>query len=187
MEIKKESTGIFEGENDSRALLITVDDEFAGYEIRLAFLTPSGFRCITPEIKIKNGEAKYFLPASLFDAPGRLLAQIVAENEEQRIVKSEVFAFDVEKSVAFDAALEKDGEIITLMGIKESLDKLFEDIESYAHLSDIPTKTSDLFNDSGFLTQHQDISGKQDKLIFDDAPTENSVNPVTSNGIYTAL
>lgn len=29
----------------------------------------------------------------------------------------------------------------------------------------IPTKTSDLTNDSGFLTQHQDISGKQDTLV----------------------
>lgn len=28
----------------------------------------------------------------------------------------------------------------------------------------IPTKTSDLENDSGFLTQHQDISGKQDTI-----------------------
>lgn len=33
-----------------------------------------------------------------------------------------------------------------------------------AKLSDIPTKTSDLQNDSGFLTQHQDISGKADKV-----------------------
>lgn len=29
----------------------------------------------------------------------------------------------------------------------------------------IPTKTSDLTNDSGFLTEHQDISGKLDKIV----------------------
>lgn len=29
---------------------------------------------------------------------------------------------------------------------------------------DVPTKTSDLENDSGFLTEHQDISGKQDVI-----------------------
>ena len=34
----------------------------------------------------------------------------------------------------------------------------------YAEPGDIPTKTSDLTNDSGFLTQHQDISGKADKV-----------------------
>ena len=33
-----------------------------------------------------------------------------------------------------------------------------------ADTADIPTKTSDLTNDSGFLTQHQDISGKVDKV-----------------------
>lgn len=39
---------------------------------------------------------------------------------------------------------------------------------SYNDLEDkptIPTKTSELNNDSGFLTEHQDISGKQDVLI----------------------
>ena len=34
-----------------------------------------------------------------------------------------------------------------------------------ATIDDIPTKTSDLTNDSGYLTEHQDISGKQDVLV----------------------
>lgn len=41
---------------------------------------------------------------------------------------------------------------------------------SYTDLSDkptIPSKTSELQNDSGFLTQHQDISGKQDKATLE--------------------
>ena len=41
---------------------------------------------------------------------------------------------------------------------------------SYTDLSDkptIPSKTSQLQNDSGFLTQHQDISGKQDKATLE--------------------
>lgn len=40
---------------------------------------------------------------------------------------------------------------------------------SYTDLSNkptIPSKTSELQNDSGFLTQHQDISGKQDKATL---------------------
>lgn len=36
---------------------------------------------------------------------------------------------------------------------------------SYIVRKTIPTKTSDLTNDSGFLTEHQDISGKQDVLV----------------------
>lgn len=41
---------------------------------------------------------------------------------------------------------------------------------SYTDLSNkptIPSKTSELQNDSGFLTQHQDISGKQDKATLE--------------------
>ena len=41
--------------------------------------------------------------------------------------------------------------------------KTNDDYIHLAKLSQIPSKTSDLTNDSGFLTQHQDISGKADK------------------------
>ncbi len=37
------------------------------------------------------------------------------------------------------------------------------DLTSYAKKTDLPTKTSELTNDSGFITEHQDISGKADK------------------------
>ena len=37
------------------------------------------------------------------------------------------------------------------------------DLTSYAKKTDLPTKTSELTNDSGYLTEHQDISGKADK------------------------
>lgn len=39
------------------------------------------------------------------------------------------------------------------------------DLAPYAKKTEVPTKTSQLTNDSGFLTSHQDISGKQDRLI----------------------
>lgn len=41
------------------------------------------------------------------------------------------------------------------------------DLTSYAKKTDVPTKTSQLTNDSGFLTSHQDISGKQDKATLE--------------------
>lgn len=49
------------------------------------------------------------------------------------------------------------------------LDGITQLISRKADASSVPTKTSDLTNDSGFLTQHQDISGK-----------ENTSNKVTS-------
>lgn len=55
------------------------------------------------------------------------------------------------------------------------------------------TISSDNVDDTGatnlFVTSDEKStwSGKQDALTFDDAPTENSNNPVKSGGIYTAL
>ena len=49
---------------------------------------------------------------------------------------------------------------------------------SYNDLNDkptIPTNTSDLNNNSGFLTEHQDISGKQDEI-----PIVHIANDITS-------
>lgn len=76
-----------------------------------------------------------------------------------------------------------------------------------ADVSDIPTKTSDLTNDSGFVTGQEvsqtyetksdataketalqnAINTKQDILTFDNVPTNGSSNPVKSDGIYDAL
>ena len=41
------------------------------------------------------------------------------------------------------------------------------DLTSYAKKTEVPTKTSQIENDSGFLTRHQDISGKQDKSTLE--------------------
>lgn len=41
------------------------------------------------------------------------------------------------------------------------------DLTSYAKKTEVPTKTSQLTNNSGFLTSHQDISGKQDKATLE--------------------
>lgn len=43
-----------------------------------------------------------------------------------------------------------------------------QDISGKADKSEIPTKVSQLQNDSGYLTQHQDISGKADKSYVDE-------------------
>ena len=41
------------------------------------------------------------------------------------------------------------------------------DLTPYAKKTEVPVKTSQLTNDSGFLTSHQDISGKQDKSTLE--------------------
>jgi len=63
---------------------------------------------------------------------------------------------------------------------------------SDAFIKNKPTKLSDFTDDVGYLTSHQDISGKLNKYSsgssdWDTAPTSGSTKPVTSGGIYTAL
>lgn len=75
-----------------------------------------------------------------------------------------------------------------------------EDVGALPDNTPIPSKTSDLTNDSGFATT-SDVStaladytttadlttllaAKQDTLTFDNTPTENSNNPVKSGGVY---
>lgn len=77
-----------------------------------------------------------------------------------------------------------------------------EDVGALPDNTPIPSKTSDLTNDSGFATT-SDVStaladytktadlttllaAKQDTLTFDNAPAENSNNPVKSGGVYAA-
>lgn len=50
-----------------------------------------------------------------------------------------------------------------LISIDEYIVELKEDVNKKANITAIPTKTSQLTNDSGYLTAHQDISGKADK------------------------
>lgn len=56
---------------------------------------------------------------------------------------------------------DEDSTKATRAGIEENLIIVGEPKEKYV----IPTKNSELTNDIGFLTQHQDISGKQDVLV----------------------
>jgi len=55
----------------------------------------------------------------------------------------------------------------------------------------VPTALSDLSDDSTHRlvtdTQISDWDNKQDQLTFDNTPTEDSTNPVTSNGIHDSL
>lgn len=61
---------------------------------------------------------------------------------------------------------------------------------SYQDLTDKPTKVSAFENDAGYIDQTQLTSGlasKQDVLTYDTVPTAGSTNPVTSEGIKSAI
>ena len=55
------------------------------------------------------------------------------------------------------------------------------DTTSFALKTDIPTKTSQLTNDSGFLTAHQDISGKADKTELHNHDNKTVLDNITND------
>ena len=161
------------GENDARILALTVEEAYASHEIRLAFLTPFGHKCLSPEIRVENGVVSYPLPACLLDATGKLLAQIVAENGEGQVAKSDVYAFPVERSILCDDGDFTDEGFVTIGMLDNAVKALQADVVSlspaafsgsYADLTDtpelpvIPQNVSAFTNDAGYLTQHQSLA-----------------------------
>lgn len=55
-----------------------------------------------------------------------------------------------------------DGKYVDISNIEASIQNI---INNKADKSEVPTKVSELENDKGYLTEHQDISGKQDNLV----------------------
>lgn len=78
-------------------------------------------------------------------------------------------------------AIELDGELsLETLGIQAKGD--------YALSSTIPTKVSELTNDSGYLTEHQDISGKADKAttLAGYGITDGATTTFVADAIYKA-
>lgn len=96
-------------------------------------------------------------------------------NEEEGTTEIKVDLSDyVTKDEAYDSATKtwveeqgyaKDSDFSEWAKAEEKPTYTAEEVGALPDTTYIPTKTSDLNNDSGFLTEHQDISGKQDKLI----------------------
>ena len=133
MELKLQNGVPVSGENDARLLNVAVEEAYASDEIRLAFLTPAGRRLLSAPLTLTNGEGQFPLPAAVLDADGRLYAQIVAENDDLRVAKSEMFAFDVEKSVRCGETEPVGSGLITLGGVQTQLSLLQSAFDAHTH------------------------------------------------------
>lgn len=75
--------------------------------------------------------------------------------------------------------------------VNEAMTTANIDLSEYAKTDDLPTKVSQLTNDSGYLTEHQDISGKLDKEDYIDwfatgisIPESADLNTYKTNGKF---
>lgn len=164
MEIRLNEKALFEGEHQSRTLELFTEAEMSEYEVRLAFLTPAGRRFLTDAVPFSGESAAYPLPAFLLDAPGVLYAQMVAEDENLHIRKSDVFAFEVEKSIDAAASAEG-GEVYSLKRIFSRIEELSSELGTFAKKTEVPTKVSDLFNDADYASKsYVDALGDYENL-----------------------
>ena len=93
------------------------------------------------------------------------LHKFVSANEKAQITTNQNDIADIKNGENLDSFADVEEELEAKADksttyTKTDVDNLLDD---KADKTEIPTKTSDLENDSGFLTQHQDVSGKEDK------------------------
>lgn len=79
-------------------------------------------------------------------------------------------------------------KIKTALGYTPVNEAALNDKVSTGVLTNAITSVTHNFNQAltGYA-QKKDLNGKQDELVFDSAPTENSSNTLTSGAIYTAI
>ncbi len=108
------------GENNSRTVKISVDENYRNKNIKIGFITPRGKVFITDDISLSDGEGEYSLPYELLDGKGILLSQLIVYEGEEFIIKSPVYEFPVYRSVD-----DEDCPCVTPEGIR-SLAFLYE-------------------------------------------------------------
>lgn len=104
----------------------------------------------------------------LIDGFDNTVDEKISEHNNSSIVHSDIRGLISTLAERLNAFLDTDEEsldqISELISFIQNNRTLIEGITTdKADKSEIPTKTSELVNDSGYLTEHQDISGKADR------------------------
>ena len=130
-------------------------------------------------VEVKDNQVTFELTTEILQIIGELEVEI-AFYENTNIITSIIFKMGILRSIRDDTVVEiinKNDAIADILVKldnkvnKEYVDNLVTNIQTggidltdYAKKTDLPTKVSQLNNDSNFLTVHQDISGKVDKV-----------------------
>lgn len=164
-------------------------------------------------MKVKNIMFSGFMAAVLAGACGAADAATVLASKEfvttELGKKQNTLKFDTTPTAMSENPVTSGGVAAALEGkadktsvgnvptgydsIVDYVDEKTKDIASDAQLGDLSDKVSaneaKLEGLTGTVAQEiaAAVGGKQDKLTFDDTPTENSANPVKSGGVYAAL
>ena len=111
-------------------------------------------------VSIVKGGIANIITNSVYDSDSNKLATMsdIPKNSDfylSQLKQKDYYSLD-SKPCINNIELDSGNNTLEKLGIQAS--------GNYALKSEIPTNTSELTNDSGYLTEHQDISGKVDKI-----------------------
>lgn len=166
-EVKKEITILaMENENDSKTLEISLPLVLVDKWIYLDFETPNGVKSqtgqLTPIVKGAECFVSYDIKGILTQIAGTLKMQVLAKDSSGLVWKSYVTSFTLKTSINATEEIAKANPDV-LADLQGQIDELKEGgvggVTSYNDLTDkpvIPSKMSDLTNDSGYITGESD-------------------------------
>ena len=123
--------------------------------------TPVGDKYVTEEqLLAKDYATKTYVGEQIANAEHLKREIVTVLPSDTEASDNVIYMLKVESTTGND----KYQEYMKIDGTIQMIGDTSVDLTDYAKTTDIPTNTSDLTNDSGFLTEHQDISGKVDKV-----------------------
>ena len=173
------------GSHDDVTLRLTFDDKWSGLTKKVLFQNAYGENTVfkllgSPDTGTTNiwsvdipAEPKEFAGKMLFGVKG----YEVDGQTETKAVMAVKTGFIVLPSLSDEDAESAQAPTPT---IAEQLQAAIDDLDGR-----FDTAEENITPAQGDISDLQ--SGKQDKLTFDDSPTQDSANPVKSGGVYTAL
>lgn len=119
------------GENECTQLEITLDECLCDKWVYIDFIKPDGTTYKTPKLDIVNNKVIYDIPNSLLDQKGTLKVQVVLQNEEGEIWKSNIKTYGVNPSInATDDIPNQDDFITEAQKIVDEASELNEDYKT---------------------------------------------------------
>ena len=135
-----------------------------------------------------------FLATAAGEYDGELPAPITRQEQYLKKIIDQIDGGGSVSPEQIDAAIEAylnshDADIVTEQELSDELSEYYNKTDIDNALGG-KADSADIPDVSGFATtadMNTALAEKQDALTFDSAPTQNSTNPVTSGGVYTAL
>ena len=160
--VKKDITILaMENENISKTLSVLLPNSILDKWLYIEFEKADHTKFVSPKLTATGSYIEYPLGINLLNQTGKLICQVVAKNGDNLVWKSNKFDFSVSSSInATEEVVEANPDV--LADLQKQIDNIevggggTTDYNNLINKPTIPTKISELTNDSGFLTSYEE-------------------------------